>query len=99
MGQRNISHRDVGFAILYGRVLQRAGATFYFLGKKDLPKRVQRRSRLDGMTVVMSPEGTLVTAYRNPRALRKIKHKAKYDQAINHVALSVNLDGGSLIGF
>jgi hypothetical protein len=78
--QRNLSPRDITFVLRHGRVLYRTGIQFYFLGRRDIPEELRRESRisrLEGFAVLLSHDGTLITAYKNPKALRKIRRKSK----------------------
>ena len=79
--QRNISLEDIDIVCRYGRKIRRTGAVFYFLARRDLPNslmRVDQYRRLVGTTVIVSPEGEVITVYRNERAIREIQKKVKY---------------------
>lgn len=80
MAQRNLSKSDVIFAIKHGLSLHRDGIVFFFLGQRDLPKDAPYWSyRLEGTTVLLDPWTlTIITVYRNRRALRRIKRKPTY---------------------
>jgi hypothetical protein len=84
--QRNLSDQDVQFVLEHGRHVRCAGALHVFLGRKDIPKSKELRSRfarLEGTTLVMDDtreEPVLITVYRNRRALKQIRLKAKYDR-------------------
>jgi len=78
--QRHLSSQDIAFVLQHGQVLYRTGIQFCFLGQKDIPQRLRRdphTSRLAGVTVLLAHDGTLITAYKNPTGLHKIKRKAK----------------------
>ncbi len=79
MAQRNLSRADVLFTIHNGQRCHRDGVVFYFLGQRDLPEDAPSNSRrLEGTTVVMDPQTlTIITVYRNRKALRQIKRKHK----------------------
>lgn len=86
MAQRNLSRKDVGLVIRFGRKLYRAGAAFFFLGRRDVPKGREREfERLIGTTVVAA-EDEIVTTYRNDRAISRIKRKLKWDLPRRSVA-------------
>ena len=77
LAQRNLNEKDLAFVMRYGQEIHRTGASFYFLGSRDIPEDFARRqSRLAGSTIVVDERG-IVTAYRNKRAIRKIKRKSK----------------------
>ena len=84
--QRNLSDQDIRFVFEHGRRVRCAGALHIFLGKRDIPqdKRTYRRfAHLEGTTLVMDDtqdEAVLITAYRNRRALKQIRSKAKYER-------------------
>lgn len=81
--QRNLSQHELEYVILYGHVLHRAGAVFYFLRNCDIPQgdlTNDQITRLVGTAVVISRDGrTVITTWRNRRdGLKKIKRKPKY---------------------
>lgn len=84
LAQRNISMRDIEFALKYGKKLYRSGVFFVFLGRHDIPFECQnddRFSKLEGITLLISKDsGCLITAYKNKHALKQIKRKQKYKQ-------------------
>jgi hypothetical protein len=78
MAQRNLDLGDVALVLRFGRRLHRAGACFHFLAAKDLPHGAARSlARLVGTTVVTAGR-CILTVYRNPLALRRIKRKSKH---------------------
>jgi hypothetical protein len=79
--QRGIDERAIAFVLRYGQKIHRTGVTFYFLGQRDIPdayRRDDRYAKLEGTTLLISPEGGLITTYRNRRASRVIRKKVKY---------------------
>ena len=80
MAQRNLSELDVLYVLCHGQQLHRGGVIFFFLGQRDLPKDAPRWSqRLIGTTVLVDPwTRTIITIYRNRKALRHIKRKTIY---------------------
>jgi hypothetical protein len=81
--QRNLSSGDITYVIRHGRRLHRAGACFYFLAGKDIPKsdrRVDSIARLEGTTVMLDNDlDMIVTVYRNRvDGLKAIKKKRAY---------------------
>jgi hypothetical protein len=78
MAQRNLTRKDVGLVIRFGRKLYRTGAAFFFLGKRDLPKGSERElERLVGTTIIAA-DGQILTLYRNERSIAEIKRKLKW---------------------
>lgn len=69
----------------YGRTLHRAGALFYFLGRRDIPEHLAHDASVEkmaGTVLVFSADGTrLLTGYKNGSILHKIKRKPKYSRA------------------
>lgn len=79
--QRNLRESELDYVIRYGRKLWRTGICFHFLAAKDIPaadRRSQWANRLVGTSVLVSPQtGSVITVYRNPKALTAIKKKSK----------------------
>lgn len=79
--RRNVAPDAVEYVMAYGRMIQRTGVTFYFLGRRDIPPRDRRASwasRLEGTIVLQAPGEDVITIYRNRRGLRVIQRKMKY---------------------
>lgn len=78
---RNVAFDHVGYVLEYGRLANRTGVRFYFLGRRDIPA-ADRRSpavaRLVGTVVLVGNDGEVITVYRNARAWRLIARKTKY---------------------
>ncbi len=87
--RRNVAPDAVDYVLAHGRMIQRTGALFYFLGRRDIPpcdRRASWVSRLEGSIVIVSSDGDVITIYRNRRGLRSIARKMKYRLgACNHV--------------
>jgi hypothetical protein len=88
--RRNVAPDAVDYVLAHGRMIQRTGVMFYFLGWRDIPpcdRRASWASRLEGSIVIVAPEGAVVTIYRNRRGLRTIARKMKYQlDGRNHSA-------------
>jgi hypothetical protein len=77
LAQRNITVSDLLKAIALGRKIYRSHALYYFVGVRDLPAAQTRElEHLIGVTVVTSGNHVL-TAFRNKKALAKIRRRAK----------------------
>jgi len=77
LAQRGISLEDVNIVLRLGQRLHRTGATFYFFGRRQVPRGLERQlERLVGTTLIVA-DGQLITAYRNKHAIATIKKKPK----------------------
>ncbi|MGZ3602007.1 MAG: DUF4258 domain-containing protein, partial [Ktedonobacterales bacterium] len=79
--RRNVAPDAVDYVMAYGRMIQRTGVTFYFLGRRDIPpddRRASWAARLEGTIVLQAPDEDVITIYRNRRGLRTIRRKMKY---------------------
>ena len=82
MCARRITMDAVRAALDYGRVVYTRGAVIYILGTKEL-ERCRKHgvdiTQWDGLQVVCSHEGTILTAYRNKnlRLLRPRRHSRR----------------------
>lgn len=79
--QRQINPETFAFIKKHGQKIHRTGITFFFLGKRNIPtsmKRQDRFARLEGITLLVSADGTLITTYRNRKGLKDILKKSKY---------------------
>jgi hypothetical protein len=79
--RRNVTLDVVDYALAHGRMIQRTGITFYFLGRRDMPPADlcgTGASRLEGIIVLVGPDGAVITVYRNRRGLHMIQRKMKY---------------------
>jgi hypothetical protein len=78
LAQRNLHAQDIEWVTRFGRIAYGNAATFYFLGKRDIPRGWERRlTRLVGTTLVIA-NGCLITAYRNRSGWKTIRRKGKW---------------------
>jgi hypothetical protein len=78
--QRNLAGA-IEYIVTWGRPVQRTGVCFYFLGRRDIPaqhRHLPQITRLEGSVALVSPDGEVITLYRNVGALRDIQRKLKY---------------------
>src|SRR5689334_2332204 len=79
--QSNLCERDVEIVRRYGVLERRTGARFYVVLKRDVERFAPAEPRLrklhDIVMVVSSDDSTVITVYRNARALREIRRKPK----------------------
>jgi len=78
-GTRHITDDQIDFACAYGSRLRIPGAVIYHVLRKDLPRWVDDRQarKLHGVTLVVSPDGALMTTYRAPGAYRELKKRGQ----------------------
>lgn len=78
MAQRNLSLSDVALVMRLGRKEHRTGVRFFFFGERDVPRdREIDLRRLAGTTIVAAEE-SILTVYRNGRAISNIKRMSKW---------------------
>jgi len=72
---------DLEIVRRYGVLEHRTGARFYVVRKRDVKRYEAAEPRLrklhDIVMVVSSDDSTVITVYRNARALREIRRKPK----------------------
>src|SRR6185437_11281042 len=79
--RRNVAPDAVEYVLAYGRMIQRTGVMFFFLGHRDIPacdRCASWAARLEGTTVIVAPDGAVITVYRDRDGLRSIARKMKY---------------------
>lgn len=86
-GQLRCAHRGIApeqldLVVRHGRCFHAAGMTFFFFGKREMRRwrelLGELTQRLSGLVVVVSPNGSVVTVYRNSDAPRHIKKKSRW---------------------
>ena len=79
--RRNVAPDAVEYVLAHGRMVRRTGVMFYFLGWRDIPacdRCASWATRLEGVIVVVAPDGGVITVYRNRHGLPAIERKMKY---------------------
>ena len=79
--RRNVAPDAVEYVLAHGRMLQRTGVMFFFLGRRDIPpcdRCASWAARLEGVIVVVGSNGDIITVYRNRQGLHHIARKMKY---------------------
>jgi hypothetical protein len=68
MQMRNISAEDIECALDYGRTFHSRGAVFKVIGRKEIDRYTAEVDlhHLDGLHVLCSRDGRVITVYRNP---------------------------------
>lgn len=80
MAQRNLSLPDLQYGHDYGTPFHREGDCHLVLRACDIPRRDRgfpAIARLEGLVLVIAPDGWIKTVYRNPTAPRTIRRKPK----------------------
>ena len=79
--QRNVPSEVMDFVRRNGQKSHKTGIVFFFLGKRDIPENlrgIDAYAKLEGMTLLESRDGQLITAYQNRYVYRKIRKKPKH---------------------
>ena len=79
MNTRRISQTALSAVINYGRVVYVRGAKIYVIGRKEVEAFLRKDIELtdyEGIHVVCSPEGTIMTTYRN-RDFRGLRPRSR----------------------
>jgi hypothetical protein len=83
MAQRGLRPEDLDYILRHGRRIRPGNGSLYvFLGCRDVPEEDKggRQGKLVGAVVVLDTRGTVVTVYRNARAPKFLKRRAKRRQ-------------------
>lgn len=75
--RRHISDQQVALALRFGLRRYDRGSLVYFLGRRHMPGGLDQASarKAEGTVVVVSHEDALITTYRNPKYLRKLRKR------------------------
>lgn len=68
MNERRLSDEAVNMVMTYGRMVRVRGAEIYAVGRKEVERYLNEGvdlSRFEGVQVVCSPDGAILTVYRN----------------------------------
>ena len=78
--QSNLCERDVDLVRRYGVLEHRTGVRFYFVRKQEVERYrtvEPRLAKLHDIVMVLSQDNTVITLYRNRKALKDIRRKSK----------------------
>ena len=81
IARRNLSAEDLEYVLQHGHRLRVAGVRIYHLRRRDIPytdQRISRVSQLEGTTILVSRDNTVITAYRNRECLHRELQKTKW---------------------
>jgi len=79
MQQRAISHAALDAVLRWGTRIEQNGATVFFLGRRHLPADLAPADaeRLEGTTVVVARDGTLITTFRCRRLPSRMRRRPR----------------------
>ena len=82
MGQRCIRSERLGYVLAWGKVYDRAGATWYVLRRKDIPLEDRTNDQILKMVgvVVCVEADEVTTVYHRARPGLHIRKKPKHDR-------------------
>jgi|688.fasta_scaffold423432_2 hypothetical protein len=77
--ERGITTPMIQDTLRWGKKLHRQGMCFHVMLRRCIPPGLEERyaKRLVNVTVVLAADETIVTVYRNPKAIAHIKRKPK----------------------
>ena len=77
--RRGITDDQLDLTLRYGTRLHVTGAVLYYLRRRDIPLWVgaEYAARVHGTVAVVSQGGALVTTYRNPKILHRLKKRPR----------------------
>ncbi len=74
---RGFTDEQILYALQFGKKFHKTGITFFFVGRRQIPKRFAKHfDGFEGITVLVS-NGVVITAYKNKSAASAIKKKNK----------------------
>ncbi len=78
--QSNLSSDDVEIVRKYGILERRTGVQFYVLRRREVERyrtAEPRLAKLHDVVLIVSGDNTVITIYRNSKALKEIRRKSK----------------------
>jgi len=77
--QRGISDLAIELLIKYGSAVKKQGLMFWFITKKQMRfVAPEHHGTIKNLVAVMAQDRTLITCYKNQKAIKNIKRKSKY---------------------
>jgi hypothetical protein len=77
MAQRGLCQETIQLVLKYGRVIHKQGLKFFYITKRMAQGDPELAQATDLMVVVGRDFSTIVTCYRNPKAIKRVKRKPK----------------------
>ncbi len=78
--QSNLSCEDLDLVRRYGILEHRTGVRFYVLRRREVERyrlSEPRLEKLHDVVLIVSNDNTVITVYRNSKALKEIRRKSK----------------------
>lgn len=77
--QRGVNQQMIDDTIHFGEMIRKQGLRFFIMTEKCLNyfHQKQYNERLKNMVVVLTADNSILTVYKNSRALKNIKRKSK----------------------
>lgn len=82
MQQRGLTGKMIEAAISIGTALQKQGLDMIMVRDCDIPEKMDKSfaSRIKGLVLIMSPDGAIITSYKNRKSgFKDLKKKSKRD--------------------
>jgi len=77
---RGITEEDIATTMAYGREIYGLRAIIYFIGKKEVQEHGKEIEHCAGIHVILSPDGALITTYRNSELHINQQKRAKEER-------------------
>jgi hypothetical protein len=77
MAQRGLGQHLIQKVIHYGQVIHKQGLKFHFVTRKMIQANPELEQAANLMVVVSGISGAVLTCYRSPKAIRRVKKKPK----------------------
>ena len=79
--QRGITEDQLELTLHYGTRLHVTGAVLFYLRRRDIPRWVDSdyAAKVHGTVAVVSQDGAVMTTYRNPKILHRLKKRPRWD--------------------
>jgi hypothetical protein len=80
--RRGITDDQLELTLRYGLRLHVTGVILYYLRRRDVPWWIgtDYAAKVHGTVAVVSRDGALVTTYRNPKILHRLKKRPRWDR-------------------
>jgi hypothetical protein len=77
--QRGISFNTIALLLKYGSVIKKQGLLFYYITKSEIKYIAPKyKARLKNLVAVVAHDKTIITCYKNQKAIKSIRKKSNY---------------------